>query len=83
MYDPVAMNECCRRIGNSVSYHKDLYQAVANSDAMLLVTEWKEFRVPDWNKIKQLMSTPLVIDGRNIFEAEELRNKGFDYYRIG
>ena len=50
---------------------------------MLLVTEWKEFRVPDWNKIKQLMSTPLVIDGRNIFEAEELRNKGFDYYRIG
>lgn len=83
VYDPVAMNECCRRIGNSVSYHKDLYQAVANSDAMLLVTEWKEFRVPDWNKIKQLMSTPLVIDGRNIFEAEELRNKGFDYYRIG
>lgn len=83
VYDPVAMNECRRRIGNSVSYHKDLYQAVANSDAMLLVTEWKEFRVPDWNKIKQLMSTPLVIDGRNIFEAEELRNKGFDYYRIG
>lgn len=83
VYDPVAMNECRRRIGNSISYHKDLYQAVANSDAMLLVTEWKEFRVPDWNKIKQLMSTPLVIDGRNIFEAEELRNKGFDYYRIG
>lgn len=83
VYDPVAMNECRRRIGNSVSYHKDLYQAVANSDAMLLVTEWKEFRVPDWNKIKQLMSTPLVIDGRNIFEVEELRNKGFDYYRIG
>lgn len=83
VYDPVAMNECRRRIGNSVSYHKNLYQAVENSDAMLLVTEWKEFRVPDWNKIKQLMNRPLVIDGRNIFEAEELRNKGFDYYRIG
>lgn len=83
VYDPVAMEECHRRIGNEVSYCNDMYQVVEQSDAMLLVTEWKEFRMPDWNRIKQQMRIPLVIDGRNIFEAEELKNKGFDYYRIG
>lgn len=83
VYDPVAMEECHRRIGNEVTYCNDMYQAVEKSDAMLLVTEWKEFRMPDWNRIKQQMHIPLVIDGRNIFEAEELKNKGFDYYRIG
>lgn len=83
VYDPVAMEECRRRIGNKVTYCNDMYQAVEKSDAMLLVTEWKEFRMPDWNKIKQQMHIPLVVDGRNIFEAEELKNKGFDYYRIG
>lgn len=83
VYDPVAMEECRRRIGNKVTYCNDMYQAVEKSDAMLLVTEWKEFRMPDWNRIKQQMHIPLVLDGRNIFEAEELRNKGFDYYRIG
>lgn len=83
VYDPVAMEECHRRIGNEVIYCNDMYQAVEKSDAMLLVTEWKEFRMPDWNRIKQQMHIPLVIDGRNIFEAEELKNKGFDYYRIG
>ena len=65
-YDPVAMNECKRRIGDTVTYCNDMYDATLDADALLLLTEWKEFRLPTWAVIKKAMKRPLVIDGRNI-----------------
>lgn len=82
-YDPIAMDECKRRIGDSVTYCNDMYDAVLDADAMLLLTEWKEFRLPTWNVIKREMKRPLVIDGRNIFDAEDLQEAGFEYHCIG
>ena len=82
-YDPVAMDECRRRIGDVVTYSNDMYDAVLNADALLLLTEWKEFRLPTWGVIKKAMSHPIVIDGRNIFDADELKEDGFEYHCIG
>lgn len=82
-YDPVAMEECKRRIGDSVTYCRDMYDAVLDADALLLLTEWKEFRLPTWGVIKKAMKRPLVIDGRNIFDTEELSENGFEYHCIG
>ena len=82
-YDPVAMNECKRRIGDTITYCNDMYDAVLDADAMLLLTEWKEFRLPTWAVIKKAMKRPLVIDGRNIFDAEDLEENGFEYHCIG
>ncbi len=82
-YDPVAMDECRRRIGDAVTYCNDMYDAVLNADALLLLTEWKEFRLPTWGVIKKAMSHPIVIDGRNIFDADELKEDGFEYHCIG
>lgn len=83
VYDPVAMDECRRRIGDSVIYCRDKYDAVLDADALLLLTEWKEFRLPTWGVIQKAMKRPLVIDGRNIFDVEELEENGFEYYCIG
>ena len=83
VYDPVAMNECKRRIGETVTYCNDLYDAVLDADALLLVTEWKEFRLPTWGVIRKAMKQPLVIDGRNIFDSEDLVENGFEYHCIG
>ncbi len=83
VYDPVSMKECRRRIGNSVEYAADMYEAVLEADALLLHTEWKQFRMPSWGVIKKAMKTPLVIDGRNIYDAEELKKLGFAYLSIG
>ena len=82
-YDPVAMDECKRRIGDTVTYCNDMYDAVLDADALLLLTEWKEFRLPTWAVIKKAMRRPLVIDGRNIFDSEELAENGFEYHCIG
>ncbi len=82
-YDPIAMDECRRRIGDTITYCNDMYDAVLDADAMLLLTEWKEFRLPTWNVIKREMRRPLVIDGRNIFDAEDLEEAGFEYHCIG
>ena len=82
-YDPVAMNECRRRLGDQVVYCRDMYDAVLNADALLLLTEWKEFRLPSWEVIHKAMKRPLVIDGRNIFDMEELLECGFEYHCIG
>jgi len=82
-YDPVAMDECKRRIGDTVTYCNDMYDAVLDADALLLLTEWKEFRLPTWAVIKKTMRRPLVIDGRNIFDSEELAENGFEYHCIG
>ena len=82
-YDPVAVEESKRRIGDAIHYAKDLYDAVVDADALMLVTEWKEFRMPSWSAIKKLMATPLVLDGRNIYDIKEMEENGFVYHCIG
>lgn len=83
VYDPVAMNECRRRIGDKVYYATDMYDAVLDADALLMLTEWKQFRLPSWGVVSKSMKNPLIIDGRNIYDAEELKQNGFEYYCIG
>ena len=83
VYDPIAMDECRRRVGDKVTYCRDMYDAVLDADAMLLLTEWKEFRLPTWGVIKKAMRKPLVIDGRNIFDPDELEENEFEYHCIG
>lgn len=83
VYDPEAMNECKRIVGNKVEYCTSMYDAVKGADALLLLTEWKEFRLPDWELIRRIMKHNIVIDGRNIFEKEELVEHGFEYHCIG
>ena len=82
-YDPVAVEESKRRIGDAIHYAKDIYDAVVDADALMLVTEWKEFRMPSWSAIKKLMATPLVLDGRNIYDIKEMEENGFVYHCIG
>lgn len=83
VYDPVAMTEYRKKIGDSVEYAEDMYDAVLDADVLLVLTEWKQFRLPVWEKVKNMMNNPLVIDGRNIYDGEELRNLGFGYFCIG
>ena len=83
VYDPVAMNECRRRIGDKVIYAKDMYEAIVDADALALVTEWKEFRVPSWDVMRRLMKNLLIVDGRNIYDRDEVISEGFSYSAIG
>ena len=83
VYDPIAINECKRRIGNAVEYATDMYDAVLNADALLLLTEWKQFRMPSWGVVKKTMNQAVLIDGRNIYEEQEMKEIGFDYMCIG
>lgn len=83
VYDPIAMGECRRRVGDKVAYAKDMYEAVVDADALLVVTEWKEFRMPSWEVVKRLMRGNVVLDGRNIYDSAELHQKGFVYECIG
>lgn len=82
VYDPIAMDECRRRIGDKVIYSADMYDAVEGADALLLLTEWKEFRMPSWSKVAQSMAKPVVIDGRNIYDKKEMDDNGFIYLHI-
>ena len=83
VYDPIAMDECKRRIGDKVIYCKDMYDATVDADALMLVTEWKEFRMPSWSVLNRSMVNHVVIDGRNIYDREEIERQGFTYYKIG
>ena len=84
VYDPVAMDECRRRVGsNKVEYATDMYDAVLNADALLLLTEWKQFRLPSWGVLKKTMKQTVILDGRNIYDKNDLQNFGFEYYCIG
>ncbi len=83
VFDPVAMLECRRRLGDAVQYASDMYDATLNADALLLITEWKQFRMPSWGVLQKSMREPLIIDGRNIYDANELTEKGFIYKAIG
>jgi len=82
-YDPVAMHEAQRILGDSIEYSKDPYEAFIDTDAQFLLTEWTEFRFPNWNVIKKLVKNPVLFDGRNIYDRNELNSIGFAYYCIG
>ena len=82
VYDPIAMDECRRRIGNSVMYADNMYDVAEGADAILLITEWKEFRMPSWSRVRQIMKTPVIIDGRNIYDKNEMSENGFVYKHI-
>ena len=82
-YDPAAMDECKRRVGNRITYSRDMYDAVQGADALILLTEWKEFRLPNWEIVGKSMKRKVVIDGRNIFDSQELEEAGFIYHCIG
>ena len=83
VYDPVAMTECKRRIGDVVTYCADMYDAAVDADAVLMLTEWNQFRVPSLSVLKKTMNSLVIIDGRNIYDAEYLAENGFTYYKIG
>jgi UDPglucose 6-dehydrogenase len=82
-YDPVAIEESKHMIGDKIRYAPDAYAALEGADALLLVTEWREFRVPDWDRVKKALKQPVVFDGRNIYSGRELRALGFHYAGIG
>ena len=83
VFDPIAMDECRRRIGDTVTYCKNMYDAADGADVFALMTEWRQFRMPSWNVIKKVMTGNVIIDGRNIYDRQELEEQGFVYTRIG
>jgi UDPglucose 6-dehydrogenase len=82
-YDPVAMEEAKHSLGDTIQYGKDEYETLIDADALLLVTEWPEFRSPNFTVASKLMKDKVVFDGRNIYDAKDLNEKGFTYYGIG
>ncbi|MFO0356519.1 MAG: UDP-glucose dehydrogenase family protein [Sphingobacteriaceae bacterium] len=82
-YDPVAMHEAQRILGDSISYCTDMYDTLNNADALLIVTEWPEFRVPDFDQLNKRLNAKVLFDGRNIFDAKDMKQLGYDYYCIG
>jgi len=82
-YDPVAMNEAKHTLGNSITYAQEQYEAVIDADCLMLVTEWPEFKVPNFNVLRKLLKNPVVFDGRNIYDAAEMKRNEFTYYCIG
>ena len=82
-YDPVAIPEARRRIGDRIAYANNIYETVEGADVLMVVTEWKEFRLPAWARIRSLMKTPLILDGRNIYNIAEIEEAGFTYHCIG
>ena len=83
VFDPIAMDECKRRIGDSVFYTKNMYDAADGADVFALMTEWRQFRMPSWNVVQKVMNGNIVVDGRNIYDRQELEDMGFVYTRIG
>jgi len=82
-YDPKAMNEAKRVLGDKISYTKNNYDALEGADALILVTEWNEFRRPDFDRIKSLLKNPVIFDGRNQYEVKRMKERGFNYFSIG
>ena len=81
--DPIALNECKRRVGDTVIYCNDIYEAATGADAVILVTEWKEYRMVDWERLGKLMKNKVIVDGRNLYNRSEVESYGFDYMSIG
>lgn len=82
-FDPKAMDTAKEIFGSKINYAKNAYDVLKNADGLLLLTEWNEFRRPDFDKIKSLLKTPVIIDGRNQYNEERLKSKGFEYICIG
>lgn len=82
-YDPVAMPEARRILGDSISYAEDQYEVLIDSDCLLLATEWPEFKFPNFNVMRKLLKTSVIFDGRNIYDRVEMKRNGFDYFCIG
>jgi UDPglucose 6-dehydrogenase len=82
-YDPVAMHEAQRMIGDTISYSIDMYDSLNNADALLIVTEWPEFRVPDFDEIGKRLNEKTLFDGRNIFDFQDMKKLGYNYYCVG
>lgn len=82
-YDPAAMNEAQKYLNDKIYYSKDIYDAANEADALIVPTEWKEFRLPSWSILKKIMNNHLIIDGRNIYNKEDLASHGFEYRGIG
>ena len=83
VFDPIAMDECKRGIGDTVVYCKNMYDAADGADVFALMTEWRQFRLPSWNVVQKVMNGNVVVDGRNIYDRQELEEMGFVYTRIG
>jgi UDPglucose 6-dehydrogenase len=83
VHDPEAMGEARHYFGDRVTYHRMNYDALEGADALLIVTEWNEFRRPDFPRMKRLLRRPIIFDGRNLYEPEVMREHGFTYYPIG
>lgn len=82
-YDPVAMEECRNRIGDSIEYAQQMYDALTDADAMIVVTEWQEFKVPKFTFIEKALKEKVIFDGRNIYSPEQMKEFGYIYYGIG
>ena len=82
VYDPAAMAEAKRHLGDRVVYCQTMYEAVEGADAMTLLTEWKQFRLPSWATLAKKMHRRLIVDGRNIYNADDLEAQGFTYLHI-
>lgn len=82
-YDPVAMDECRRRVGDRIRYAADMYEATVDADALMILTEWKQFRIPSWRVVARAMRGSLVLDGRNLYDPADLADAGLDYSAIG
>ena len=83
VHDPVAMPETRRRIGESIGYAETSYAALEGADALAIVTDWNEYRHPDFARIKRTLSSPVIVDGRNLYDARKMRTLGFTYHSIG
>jgi UDPglucose 6-dehydrogenase len=82
-YDPVASHEAKRILGDKITYVNEPYEALSQADAMLVVTEWAEFKVPDFNKISTLLNNKIIFDGRNLYDKKEMNELGYEYHCIG
>ena len=83
VFDPIAIDECRRRVGDKVEYAPDMYEAAHDADALMMLTEWKQFRLPSFSKLKRVMRGKAIFDGRNIYDKNEMEEQGFDYFKIG
>jgi UDPglucose 6-dehydrogenase len=82
-HDPVAMHETQRRLGDRIEYAKSSYDALDGADALVIVTDWNEYRHPDFGRIKQALRTPVIVDGRNLYDRRKMQGLGFRYASIG
>jgi UDPglucose 6-dehydrogenase len=82
-HDPAAMKEARHRLGNKIDYAETNYDALVNADALVVVTDWNEYRHPDFGRVKETLRRPVIIDGRNLYDPEKMREHGFKYYSMG